>query len=171
MIAAQRGRCQRSRATVVIRGAEVPPRGGNMERVLIVNDDPAFLEALSGMLRIRVPQTSVDIETDPSVAIQNLTSKGYDLVIADVKMPGTDGFSFVRAAKEVCPNTVAIILTGHGESDLDHKAEEAGADLFLRKPVDRDTFLKSVQAALAVRSGSGSVKQLGTQFERPRPAL
>jgi CheY-like chemotaxis protein len=94
--------------------------------ILIVNDDPALLDALSEMLTMRIPQATVSTSDNPRHTLNTLDTQGYDLVIADVKMPGMDGFTFVRAVTAKYPAMPIIMLTGHGESHLDQRAIEAG---------------------------------------------
>ena len=112
--------------------------------VLIVNDDPALLDALSGLLTMRFPDATVSTSVNPIEALQSLRNKKYDLLVADVKMPEMDGFAFVRAVSAIFPSVPIIMMTGHGETQLDQKAIEAGACTFIRKPLDRDSFVKTV---------------------------
>jgi DNA-binding NtrC family response regulator len=120
--------------------------------ILVVNDDDALLEGLSALLKRHLTGVIVKTSTDPSASLQQLGRERYDMAIADIKMPGMDGLTFVRSAKDVCPGTPVILLTGHGDTKLEQEALEAGAWAFATKPLERDGFLRLVRKALGHQS-------------------
>ncbi|MGH7233412.1 MAG: response regulator [Nitrospiraceae bacterium] len=116
--------------------------------ILVVDDDPAFLEALPRMLHLRLPQVSIDTCASASDALTLVTSTDYHVIISDVKMPGLGGIGLLREASKVRPLTPFILITGHGDDTLAAEALGLGAYLFIRKPLDRDAFSLSIQRGL-----------------------
>ena len=59
--------------------------------VLIVDDDPALLQALPEALRIRIAGLTVDTADSGAAALEQITAWDYDAIVTDIKMPGMDG--------------------------------------------------------------------------------
>ena len=67
-------------------------------------------------------------------------------------MPGKDGFSILESIKTMQPDTQVIVITGHGDRDLEKKAFELNASDFFKKPLDTEaleTALKRLEEKLA----------------------
>jgi CheY-like chemotaxis protein len=65
----------------------------NQPRVLIVDDDPALLQALPETLRLRMDGVTVDTADSATAALDCIASCDYDAIVTDIKMPGMDGCS------------------------------------------------------------------------------
>lgn len=84
-----------------------------------------------------------------------------DLVIADVHMPGANGYEVARRAKERDPNVPVLLLVGTFEPFEESEYEGSGADAYLKKPFDSQELLELVErlAAGAGTSGAGEVDE------------
>jgi response regulator RpfG family c-di-GMP phosphodiesterase len=87
-------------------------------------------------------------------------NSGVDLVISEINLPETDGLKFCRALRE---NTATshipfLFLTGEEGERLAAKGLEAGADDFLKKPVDLELLALKIQRILASKSPDESQK-------------
>jgi FixJ family two-component response regulator len=71
-----------------------------------------------------------------------------DLLITDVRMPGMDGIELVRRAKCIAPWLPILVITGYGDIPMAVRAVKAGAAEFIEKPLQKQSFLEVVQAAL-----------------------
>jgi len=117
----------------------MPRRSAVSGRVLIVDDDEQQRSALAAMLS----DCDFDIQSaaDGREALERLAVFHADVIVADLVMPGMDGFALLRHLKECGDLTPAIALTGFGSMD---KALSAVHDLnalwFLEKPVDPRAF-------------------------------
>lgn len=120
--------------------------------VLLVDDDPALLQALPETLRLRLPNVIVETCETSRSALARLNEVDYDVIISDVKMPFLDGFALLHEAKKVRRWTPFLLLTGHGEPSLIGKGLAMGAYDVLQKPIDRDDFILSAKRALEARS-------------------
>ncbi|MEP6888108.1 MAG: response regulator [Nitrospirales bacterium] len=117
-------------------------------RLLIVDDDPALLEALPVALQLRVPSLQIDLCESPEDAIARLTATPYGAIICDFKMPAVDGFSILREAQRLQPFTPVLMMTGHGEVTFTPRAIEAGAYDCLHKPFQGEVVALAVKRAL-----------------------
>ena len=120
-------------------------------RVLLVDDDPALLEALPETIRLRLPGTSVDTRISAAPALEQITAVDYDAIVSDIKMPGTDGLALLAQVRAIRPDTPVLLITGHGEHDLAIRSLRAGAYDYVQKPIDRDYFAASLGRAIQVR--------------------
>ncbi|WP_338250590.1 hybrid sensor histidine kinase/response regulator [Dictyobacter halimunensis] len=119
--------------------------------ILLVDDDPAQLQALSAMLSIRMRELAVQTASQPSKALELLQEQEYDAIISDILMPGMDGLELLERIRQRTPETPVLLITGHGHHDLAMRALRSGAYDYILKPIDRDDFLVALQRALQAR--------------------
>jgi CheY-like chemotaxis protein len=81
-------------------------------RLLIVDDEPASMRALCDTLEYEGYET-VGF-TAPADALVAMREQTFDLLLADLQMPGTNGIDLMKSAQLIDPTLVAIIMTGHG---------------------------------------------------------
>src|SRR5437870_6970895 len=117
-------------------------------QVLIVDDDPALLEAISEALQLRMDRVTVDICESASTALERLSATDYDAIVADIKMPGMDGLELLARIRDLRPDTPTLLITGHGEHELAVRALRGGAHDYVQKPIDRDYFVRSLSHAV-----------------------
>jgi DNA-binding NtrC family response regulator len=134
--------------------------------VLIVDDDPALLQALPEALRMRMTGLTVDTADSGAVALDQITARDYDAIVTDIKIPGMDGLELLAEIRTHRPDTPTLMITGYGEHDLVVQALRAGAYDFIRKPIDRDYFVGSLRRAMEKRELSRRVKGQQLAVER-----
>jgi CheY-like chemotaxis protein len=64
--------------------------------LIIVDDDPAMLQALSGIGELRLKGVDIDTCESGAAALERIGETDYDAIISDVKMPGMDGFQLME---------------------------------------------------------------------------
>ena len=84
-------------------------------------------------------------------AVARLREQVFDLVLSDLMMPEMDGITLIRAALEIDPNLVGIVMTGHGTIDTAVQAMKEGAHDYILKPFKLSAILPVLARALAVR--------------------
>src|SRR2546423_4703145 len=133
--------------------------------VLIVDDDPALLQALPEALQMRMTGLTVDRAKSGAAALDRITARDYDAIVTDIKIPGMDGLELLAEIRTHRPDTPTLMITGYGELDLVVQALRAGAYDFIRKPIDRDYFVASLRRAMEARALSRRVngQQLGLE--------
>src|SRR2546430_14199556 len=116
--------------------------------VLIVDDDLALLQALPGVLRLRMAGVTVDTADSGAAALDRIAAREYDAIVIDIKMPGMDGLALLSEIRARRPDTPVLMITGHGEHALAIQALRGGACELIQKPVDRDHFVAALYRAI-----------------------
>jgi signal transduction histidine kinase len=117
--------------------------------LLIVDDEPASMRALCDTLEYEGYQTYGF--TSAAEALASMRERSFDLLLADLQMPGTNGIDLMKSAQLIDPTLVAVIMTGHGALDTAIAAMKAGALDYIQKPIKLATTLPVLERALAVR--------------------
>src|SRR5437879_6508494 len=134
--------------------------------VLIVDDDPALLQALPEALRLRMDGVTVDVADSAAAALERIAARDYDVIVTDIKMPGMDGLALMAEIRGRQPDTPTIMITGHGEHALAILALRGGAYDFIQKPIDRDSFVASLYRAIRAHALIRRVKDRQSALER-----
>jgi signal transduction histidine kinase len=119
------------------------------QTLLIVDDEPASMRALCDTLEYEGYKTYGF--TAPAEALAAMRERSYDLLLADLQMPGTNGIDLMKSAQLIDPTLVAVIMTGHGALETAIAAMKAGALDYIQKPIKLTTTLPVLERALAVR--------------------
>ncbi len=93
----------------------------------------------------------MDVCDSATGALEKITSRDYDAIVSDIKMPGMDGLMLLTRVRELRPDTPVLLITGHGERDLAIQALRGGAYDFIQKPIDRDYLVAALQRAIQTR--------------------
>lgn len=117
--------------------------------LLIVDDEPASMRALCDTLEYEGYQTYGF--TSATEALAAMRERSFDLLLADLQMPGTNGIDLMKSAQLVDPTLVAVIMTGHGALETAIAAMKAGALDYIQKPIKLATALPVLERAVAVR--------------------
>jgi hypothetical protein len=118
-------------------------------RILIVDDETALMQALCDTLREHGYETAG--YTTCGTALAALRSTRFDLLLADLMMPEMDGIALLRAAMDIDPDLVGIIMTGYGTIDTAVEAMKTGALDYILKPFKLSSILPVLSRAVAVR--------------------
>jgi DNA-binding NarL/FixJ family response regulator len=123
-------------------------------RVLLADDDAAFLEALAPLIQRQPALAVVGTALDGLAAIELAEELSPDAVIIDLHMPRLDGVSAVARLRRDHPSMCVIALTGDEHPALHKAVTEAGADAVLMKAEFVDVLMERLTAAkAAVHSG------------------
>src|SRR5688572_8311644 len=122
----------------------------NSPRLLIIDDDPAVLQALPQMLRMRMAHVTVETADSAMAALARIDGRDYDAIVTDIKMPGMDGPALLAEIHARRPETPMLLITGQDEHALAINALRGGAYDFIQKPIDREHFVASLQRAIHV---------------------
>jgi two-component system OmpR family response regulator len=114
-------------------------------RVLLVDDETDFVEALSARLEVRGMQ--VDSAASGAEAIAKVKDRRFDAIVLDLAMPGMDGIETLRELRAILPEVQVILLTGQGSVKQGIEAMKLGAVDFLEKPVSIDVLLAKIGEA------------------------
>ncbi|RMG60616.1 MAG: sigma-54-dependent Fis family transcriptional regulator [Deltaproteobacteria bacterium] len=116
------------------------------KRLLIADDEEYILDILvevfSGL------SLEIDTARTGDEALKKIDEKRYDVVLTDLKMPGCDGLTVLRAAKELQPECEVIMMTGYGTIETAVEAMKLGAFHYITKPFKIDEVRLLVLKAL-----------------------
>ena len=117
------------------------------KRILVVDDDVEVRESLS---RVIVGSGHVALKApDGRRALEVLGRQSINVVVADLKMPGVNGFELLKAVKRVHPRVEVILISAHGTIEKAVEALKEGACDFIIKPFRRATICGAIDRALA----------------------
>lgn len=119
-------------------------------RALLLDDSDVNLAVYRGALSA-IEHIDAEYVVSPHAALASLRAQASDVVVVDYHMPEMDGLEFIRRAKEIVPNALLVMITAETDTEVRHRALEAGAADFLNKPIDRIEFQARMRnlAALA----------------------
>ena len=128
-------------------------------RVLLVDDDRAFRVSTSELLR----QDGYEVVAagDGQEAVEALRQAPFDLMLLDLRMPGTDGLGVVEALRLWGEGIPILMISGYGTVDSAVRALHLGADDFLTKPVEPDVLSNRVAELLERRPGAPTAEEAG----------
>ncbi|HEX4345951.1 MAG TPA: response regulator [Vicinamibacterales bacterium] len=144
-----RGGAPRGAAAPTAAGATPParPAAGNARpRVLVVDDEASIRDLLSKTLALA--EYEVDVAPDGRAALERMRMYPYDLLIADLKMPGMDGLTVIREAKRYKADLPVIIITGFSTENSAIEAVNLGVAGYLTKPFRVPQVLAAAAKAL-----------------------
>ncbi|MDR2861037.1 MAG: sigma-54 dependent transcriptional regulator [Syntrophobacterales bacterium] len=120
-----------------------------MARILIVDDDKGIRE----ILEIALSQEGYDVVSAPDgmKALARCRNTRFDLIITDLKMPKMDGIEFMKALKEISPESLIILMTAYASKESALQAMHEGAYDYLEKTFDIDHLKTLVRDALKKR--------------------
>ncbi len=116
-------------------------------RIVVVDDDRIIVESLREFLRLEGYE--VEAAVCFAEAVRELERGLVDLVLADVNMPGANGFELLHVIRKRFPETVAVMMTAYGTIESAVEAIKMGAYDYLTKPIVDDELRVCVERALA----------------------
>jgi two-component system, OmpR family, response regulator len=119
-------------------------------KVLIVDDEPDFLETIVKRLRKRnIDAAGADSGKE---ALGLLEKQHFDVVILDIRMPGMDGIETLKEMKKKRPLMEVILLTGHASVESGMQGIQYGAFDYVMKPAEIDELIEKVRQAFERKS-------------------
>lgn len=115
-------------------------------KVWVVDDDQGMRWVVEQALeQANIPVQTFSLATD---ALKELSNSKPAVVISDIRMPETDGISFMQQIHQLHPELPVIIMTAHSDLDSAVQAYQGGAFEYLPKPFDMDEAVALVERAL-----------------------
>ena len=116
-----------------------------LRSILIADDEEPIRHVLAVLLSEQ--GFFVRAVKDGDEALRELAARDYDALVTDVRMPGMDGLSLVRAVQQQAPETTVIVMSAYGSHELALEAMKAGAYDYLGKPFRPDEVLLVLRKA------------------------
>ncbi len=116
-------------------------------RVLLVDDQPMFVEALKALLESDDRVDVVAATDNGAHAIELAATSRADVAIVDLNLPGLDGVETTRLLVERTPELRVVVVSGRSEGTEEQAALDAGAACFLYKGGLHDEIANAIVAA------------------------
>ncbi len=116
----------------------------NLKRVFLIDDERLFVESLTKVLRKR--EMVIKSTHSGTEAIDILSTETFDVIVLDIKMPGIDGVTTLKAIRDKGVMTPVIILTGQMDIERVTEVLKMGAELLL-KPCPVETLVSAIENA------------------------
>ena len=135
-------------------------------KVLIFDDDPDSLSSIAAALR----RDGYEVHpfADPKEGLAVLASRGGDVVLTDLKMPGITGLEVVRRVVRENPGIPVVVVTAFGTVESAVEAVRAGASDYLLKPVGIPQLRAAVFKASKERSKNVELEKKDREIRRLR---
>jgi len=117
------------------------------EKVLLVDDEKDFLEAMSERMKSR--DMEVTTASSAKEALEKIEHENFDAIVLDFQMPGMDGMEALKSMKTKQPESQIILLTGYATVEKTVEAMKIGAADFLEKPADLEILSQKIKQAKA----------------------
>ncbi len=104
-----------------------------MKKIAIVDDEQDILNVLEEFFN-RTDKVSVVTFNNPEIALNQIKSGGFDLILLDIMMPQLDGITFLEQIKHSNPEIKVIIMTAYTTLERSIKSHKLGAENYLTKP-------------------------------------
>jgi UDP-3-O-[3-hydroxymyristoyl] N-acetylglucosamine deacetylase len=139
------------------------------ELVMIVDDEPGILTALSGVLSDEGYRTVCTGSGEEALRLYD--QKAPDVVFLDVWLPDRDGLETLQALREQDRSAAIIMMSGHGTASTAVKAIKMGAFDYVEKPLSYSQALEAVQGALDYRRSVQQDSALLNLLERTQDRI
>lgn len=134
-----------------------------MRRRILLADDSVTIQKVIELTFLD-EDYEVKAVSNGDEALAVLSQVDPDFVIADVHMPGANGYEVCRRVKELKPNVPVLLLVGTFEPFDEGQSRSVGADSFLKKPFDSQELLQRVEELLSSRAAAPAA---GSAFSAP----
>ncbi|WP_447983983.1 response regulator [Nitrospira sp. Nam74] len=134
-------------------------------RILIVDDDPVLLQALTSTVVLRMKSLVVDAVESPTAALQYVRDINYDAIISDVKMPEMDGWALLHEIRKIRSRVPVILMSGH--LNISGVMDQRDAYALLQKPLDRPHLVDTLRRAIgeyALKNRRIALGEVRTRF-------
>jgi DNA-binding NarL/FixJ family response regulator len=140
----------------------------NAARIALIDDDRAWLEALSEYLQRK--GFFVLTAADPSEGLALLRKNNIAIVICDYDMPGMSGIELIRSIRQQPGNVAIIMVSNEDEPSLANRALATGARGFLAKTASPTQLLRNVRQILADQSTATTERPILQLWQRLLPS-
>ena len=152
-------------------------RQGDSLKILICDDQAVIRDGLEMLLKLEKDFEIVGAAQDGAQAVELAGQKKPDLVLMDLKMPGTNGIEATRAIRSKYPEIKVLILTTYDDEEWLFDAIRAGAAGYLLKDTPRHRIVEAIRGTLEGKSfldpavAGKLLRQVANRQEQPASLL
>lgn len=134
-----------------------------MAKILVADDLESIRSVLSIALEMHGHQ--IALAASGAEAITAIQKDIFDIAIVDIRMGEVDGLDFLRAVKDISPDTEVIMMTAYATVDMAVESMKLGSYDFVTKPINLEELLILTDKVLEKRELAHSVRALQTQVK------
>ena len=135
-------------------------------RLMLVDDDPVALEAISHTIRHYLPAVTIETCVNPVSALLKLRGEPFAVVLSDFNMPDMNGLRLLQGARECGSEASFIVMTADATEDILTEGLRLGMFALLPKPFNRAALIPMVQQAIECNRHRQEVAALRDSEER-----
>lgn len=133
--------------------------------ILLVDDDPALLDACLGMLTVLGHEVEAFADSGRALEALGETPDRFELLMTDQTMPRMSGLQLAMKAKEAAPRLRVLLVTGYSPEVGQEEAQEMGVEGFLMKPFTLSQLSAKVNEIMASERGEEQGEDGGVAAE------
>ena len=138
-----------------------------LKRVMIVEDSIDVGRMYQDTIRSAYPNAATTFVPSAEEGILEATRYTFDLIVADIRLPGISGFDLVRKVRVRQPDVKAIMVTGLKiDEDLEKQCKLVGADLLLPKPIGVAEFIQALEQVTGETAQAGAAEASSARPKR-----
>ncbi len=132
-------------------------------QILLIDDDEWIRDAMQ--LFFESEGCPIKTLETAEEGLKELTRNPYDIIIADYRLPGTDGLKFLKMTSSMYPKALKILITAYGNEQMVSEARQIGIQDFIEKPFTTRTLEASLSKLLTFR-GDRTVYEVTVDEEK-----
>jgi two-component system invasion response regulator UvrY len=136
-----------------------------MIRILLVDDHPVVRHGLRAILLDRMKDAVVGEAGDADSALKLVEEGPWDVVVADISMPGASGLELIKELRRIRPTLPTLVVSMHSAAQFARRALSAGATAYLTKDTAPEKLVAAIEHA---RRGRRIGDLVGEESARPR---
>ncbi|MFO7660100.1 MAG: response regulator [Candidatus Cloacimonadaceae bacterium] len=133
-------------------------------KILVVDDSISMVDGLVKILQVS------GYDADPAYngqdALRKLGVKEFDLILCDIEMPGLTGLDLLKHVRQDYDEIPFVLMTGFLEQEYFIRAIQLGASDFIRKPIDTEHLLYTIQLQINKKTEDSDVQKAITKFDK-----
>ncbi len=137
--------------------------------ILIVDDEPAMREGLADVLEER--GYGVSTAENGYQALDRAKRIPFDLIIADLRMPGLGGLELIENIRQIDPDTMIVAMTAYGAAGEGTEAVRRGAFDYIAKPFTMEEMDRLIEKAIQWRKICQEKRRLLKELERTKEKI
>jgi two-component system invasion response regulator UvrY len=118
-----------------------------MIRILLVDDHPVVRHGIRTILTERLKGAFVGEAGDATAAMNQVRESPWDVVVADISLPGTSGLDLIKQLRRTHPTLPTLVVSMHPAAQFARRALSAGAAGYLTKDSQPEEFIAAIEEA------------------------
>ena len=133
-------------------------------QILVVDDQVSICQHIQAILKNE--GYDVSIAHSGEQALTTLSFKSFDILLADMKMPGMDGLELFKRARKIAPNISGVIMTAYGSISSAVESIKQGISDYLEKPFEPESLLLLIEKTLREREMLQELRDLRREVNK-----